>query len=409
MLQATGCACAAWPGRAPLVVANEEHRFLVAEQLRQVGATPAARSSEPVGRNTAPAIAVAALQAHGRRRRSGAAGAAGRPRDRDEAGFRAAVHAALPAAAGRRAGHLRHRARPRRRPATATSRPAPRRGPCARCERFVEKPDAATAQAYLADGGYYWNSGMFAVPRRALPDELAAHRARTSSPRRARRCDRRQARPRLPAPGRGGVRRLPVRFDRLCGHGADRRARSCCRSTWLERRRLLVGAVAVVEQDGDGNAHRGDVLARDCRNTLAIGDKRLIALIGLEDMVVVETDDAVLVAHKDRVQDVKEMVAALSATAPRRHLAPQGVPALGQLRRHRQRRALPGQAHHGQAGRGAAPADAPPPRRALGRGHGHRARDLRRQGVPAVAKTRAPTSRSAASTGWRIPGKRRCT
>jgi mannose-1-phosphate guanylyltransferase/mannose-6-phosphate isomerase len=68
---------------------------------------------------------------------------------------------------------------------------------------------------------------------------------------------------------------------------------------------------SVVEQDGDGNAHRGDVLARDCRNTLAIGDKRLIALIGLEDTVVIDTDDAVLVSSKDRVQEVKDIVAAL--------------------------------------------------------------------------------------------------
>jgi mannose-1-phosphate guanylyltransferase/mannose-6-phosphate isomerase len=68
---------------------------------------------------------------------------------------------------------------------------------------------------------------------------------------------------------------------------------------------------SVVKQDGQGNAHRGDVLARDCRNTLAISDKRLVALIGLSDVVVVDTDDAVLVAHKDRVQEVKEIVATL--------------------------------------------------------------------------------------------------
>ena len=68
---------------------------------------------------------------------------------------------------------------------------------------------------------------------------------------------------------------------------------------------------SVVEQDGNGNAHRGDVLARDCRNTLAISDKRLVALIGLDDVVVVDTDDAVLVAHKDRVQEVKDIVASI--------------------------------------------------------------------------------------------------
>ena len=69
----------------------------------------------------------------------------------------------------------------------------------------------------------------------------------------------------------------------------------------------------ISEQDGNGNAHQGDVLALDCQNTLAIGEKRLIALLGLNDIVVVDTDDAVLVAHKDRVQEVKEIVAKLKA------------------------------------------------------------------------------------------------
>jgi mannose-1-phosphate guanylyltransferase/mannose-6-phosphate isomerase len=69
----------------------------------------------------------------------------------------------------------------------------------------------------------------------------------------------------------------------------------------------------VAEQDGNGNAHRGDVLALDCRNTLALGEKRLLALLGLDDVVVVDTDDAVLVAHKDRVQEVKDIVAQLKA------------------------------------------------------------------------------------------------
>jgi hypothetical protein len=144
---------------------------------------------------------------------------------------------------------------------------------------------------------------------------------------------------------------------------------------------------SVVEQDGGGNAHRGDVLARDCRGTLAIGDKRLIALIGLQDTVVIDTDDAVLVAHKDRVQDVKEIVSALKqqkrpqATWHRKVYRPwgsyDGIDSGD---------ALPGQANYRQTRRCAEPAEAPPPRRALDRGEGHRAGHLRRQGVPAVGK-----------------------
>jgi mannose-1-phosphate guanylyltransferase/mannose-6-phosphate isomerase len=139
------------------------------------------------------------------------------------------------------------------------------------------------------------------------------------------------------------------------------------------------------------------VIALDCQDTLAIGDKRLVALIGLRDIVVVDTDDALLVAHKDRVQEVKEIVAALKRDKrTQRDLAPQGVPALGQLRRHRQRRALPGQADHRETGR------------ALSlQMHHHRAehwivvkgtaRVTCGDKVFLLARTRAPTSRSAAA------------
>ena len=311
MLQQTWLRLRGLPGAdAPLVVANEEHRFLVAEQLRLVGARPSALILEPVGRNTAPAIAVAALQAM----------AGGQdpvllvlPSDHviaDEAGFRAAVLAALPAA---EAGKLVTFGIVPTAPETGYGyiKAAPGEGLRA-VERFVEKPDAATAQGYLADGGYFWNSGMFAFRASRYLAELQASRPEMVSAARA---------------ALAGAK-PDVDFLRL-----DKAAFSASPSDSIDYAVMEKTADAavlpiavgwndvgswsalwsVVEQDGGGNAHRGDVLARDCRNTLAIGDKRLIALIGLEDTVVIDTDDAVLVAKKDRVQDVKEIVSALKS------------------------------------------------------------------------------------------------
>ncbi|MFT3807395.1 mannose-1-phosphate guanylyltransferase/mannose-6-phosphate isomerase [Arenimonas sp.] len=311
LLQQTALRLRGLPGAdTPLVVANEEHRFVVAEQLRQVGANPAAILLEPMGRNTAPAIAVAALQAM----------AAGEdpvllvlPSDhviRDEAGFRAAVLAALPAAGQ---GALITFGIVPTAPETGYGyiKAAPAAGQDVRAvERFVEKPDLATAEAYLASGEYFWNSGMFAFRASRYLEELGkthpamVERAREALARGKRDSD----------------------FLRL-----DRESFAACPSDSIDyavmektqAARVLpidvgwndVGSWSalweVAEQDGDGNAHRGDVLAQDCRNTLALGDKRLVALLGLEDVVVVDTDDAVLVAHKDRVQQVKDIVSRL--------------------------------------------------------------------------------------------------
>jgi mannose-1-phosphate guanylyltransferase/mannose-6-phosphate isomerase len=309
LLQQTALRLRGLPGAdAPLVVANEEHRFVVAEQLRQLGIAPAAMLLEPMGRNTAPAIAVAALQAM----------VGGEdpvllvlPSDhviRDEAGFRAAVLAALPVA---EQGALLTFGIVPTAPETGYGYIKAATGEGVRTvERFVEKPDLATAEGYLASGGHYWNSGMFAFRASRYLDELArTHPAMVASARLALERGKRDA-----------------DFLRL-----DREAFAACASDSIDyavmekttAAKVLPIAVGwndvgswsalwdVAEQDGDGNAHRGDVLAQDCRNTLALGDKRLLALLGLQDVVVVDTDDAVLVAHKDRVQQVKDLVARL--------------------------------------------------------------------------------------------------
>lgn len=312
LLQATWLRVAALPGiAAPLVVANEEHRFMVAEQLRQVGATPAALILEPVGRNTAPAIAVAALQAMAD---GGDPVLLVLPSDHvigDEAGFRAAVLTALPAA---EAGALVTFGIVPTGPETGYGyiKAAAGEG-VRRVEAFVEKPDLETAKAWLAGGEHVWNSGMFLFRASRYLHELERFAPRI----------RAQA-----AAALAGARQ-DVDFLRL-----DRDAFSACPADSIDYAVMektdaaAVLAMAVgwsdvgswsalwelAGQDADGNAHRGDVLARNCRNTLAwSGGKRLVALLGLQDVIVVDTDDALLVAARDQVQQVRELVATLKA------------------------------------------------------------------------------------------------
>lgn len=320
MLQDTWHRVAPLADAAPIVVANETHRFLAAEQLRVAGVEHPVLLLEPVGRNTAPAIAAAALQAM----------AGGEdpvllvlPSDHvvaDGDRFRAAVRAALPAAQDGALvtfgivpsapetgfGYIQAEGSHAEAEGDASAHATPRR-----VLRFVEKPDASTAQGYIDAGGYYWNSGMFLFRascflrelERFRPDVLAAVRAA------------------LAGATRDGD------FVRL-----DNDAFAACPSDSIDyavmertdAARVLpvdigwndVGSWsalwAVSGQDAQGNAHHGDVIAVDSRNSYAYA-RRLVALVGVDDLVVVETDDAVLVAHKDRVQQVKDVVARLKA------------------------------------------------------------------------------------------------
>ena len=307
MVQATWIRVASLAAGAPIVVANEEHRFLVAEQLRQIGAPTPAILLEPMGRNTAPAIAAAALQAL----------TEGEdplllvlPSDhvvRDEAGFRNAVVAAIPAA---EAGALVTFGIVPDSPETGFGYIQAEAGSGLRkVLRFVEKPDAVTAQSYLDEGGYYWNSGMFLFRasrvleelRRFRPDIVQAVQAAFDTAKRD-----------------GDFIRLDK--DAFAASPSDSIDYAVMEKTdhamvlpvdigWSD-----VGSWSalwdVAERDSSGNAHHGDVIAVDSRNSYAYA-QRLVALVGVDDIVVVDTPDAVLVAHKDRVQDVKLVVAQL--------------------------------------------------------------------------------------------------
>lgn len=310
MLQSTWLRAAPVAGQAPIVVANEEHRFIAAEQLQQLGVKPASILLEPKGRNTAPAIAVAALEAT----KDGADPLLlVLPSDHvilDENAFQAAVKVA--ATAAEQGKLVTFGIRPTS-PETGYGYIKASGGDQVRpVERFVEKPDLATAQGYLSSGEYFWNSGMFLFRASRYLAEL-----RKFQPAIAEACTQAWT-----------AAKRDADFIRL-----DKDAFAASPSDSIDYAVMEKTADAVVvpldagwsdvgswsallevsPQDARGNAHHGDVIEIDCRNTYAYGS-RLIAMVGLEDVVVVETDDAVLVGRRDRIQEVKDIVATIKSS-----------------------------------------------------------------------------------------------
>jgi mannose-1-phosphate guanylyltransferase/mannose-6-phosphate isomerase len=308
-LRAAGLLSAA----APIVVSNEAHRFLVAEQLRQVGIAPQAILLEPVGRNTAPALAVAALAAQanalGRHGDASAILLLVLPADHvltDTAAFQRAVAAAMPAA---HQGRFVTFGVVPTHPETGYGyiRKGVGAGPVLPVAAFVEKPDAAKAAQFVASGDHLWNSGMFLLSAQGYLDEL-----RRLDPAMLEACERAHA---------SAVRDLD--FTRL-----DRKAFEACRSDSIDyavmektdRAAVVplaagwsdVGSWASLQDalpaDAEGNVLRGDVVTEDSTDCLVYSSDRLVATVGLDSHVVIETKDAVLVAPKDRVRDVKRLV-----------------------------------------------------------------------------------------------------
>jgi mannose-1-phosphate guanylyltransferase/mannose-6-phosphate isomerase len=319
MLQETAARLAGMTSVAgPVVVCNESHRFLVAEQMRQLGTKPAAIVLEPVGRNTAPAIALAAHAALA----SAGEGAVMLvlPADhviRDVAAFQAAVSAALPAA---REGKLVTFGIVARTPETGYGyiRRGAGAGPIYPIAQFVEKPDVERAKGFVAAGDYYWNSGMFLFKARRYLDELARFA------------------PDIDAACRKAYETASrdLDFTRI-----DAAQFEACRSDSIDYAVMEKTADAVVvpldagwsdvgswsslyealPANAEGNVTHGDVLAEDTNGCYLYAESRLIGTVGLKDHVVVETKDAVLVAHKDRVQDVKKLVTKLKAQGRYEH------------------------------------------------------------------------------------------
>jgi mannose-1-phosphate guanylyltransferase/mannose-6-phosphate isomerase len=293
---------------APMVVCNDQQRFMVAEQLRQVDIQPRSILLEPVGRNTAPAVAIAAMAAIACQD-EGDPLLLVLPADhviRDVSSFQAAVTKALPAA---REGKLVTFGIVPTRADTGYGYIRMDDGPGAvvPVAEFVEKPDAERARQFLADGRYLWNSGMFLFSARRYLEELDkfAPRMREACSRAFTAARRDLDFTRLPAEE---FAECPAdSIDYAVMEKTDAAAVIPLDVGWSD-----VGSWASLHDalpaDERKNVHQGDVVSVDTENCLLFSSSRLVAAVGLRDHVVVETKDAVMVAPRDRVQDVKLLV-----------------------------------------------------------------------------------------------------
>ena len=307
---------------APIVLANHEHRFLAAEQLEEIGVKPRETILEPVGRNTAPAVAVAALHVA---KENPAAVLLVLPSDHrigDAAAFRRAARLAAAVAAD---GCLATFGIAPTSPETGygyIQRGEPIRGRKGawRIRRFVEKPSPARARSFLRSGGYLWNSGMFAFTAGRYLEELGRHR------------------PAILAAAKKALEAAKRDLDFL---RLDEKAFSACPAdsvdyAVMERtaRGAVIGASMrwsdvgswaalwdIGEKDRRQNVMRGDVSLHGARRCYVRADGRHVSVLGAEDLVIVETDDAVLVAGRERAQEVKEIVARLRRERRTEHVS----------------------------------------------------------------------------------------
>lgn len=319
MLQDTVARLQGLEHQAPVMICNEEHRFIVAEQLRQRHFDHSGIILEPAGRNTAPAIALAALHATAQGDDPLLLVLAADHVIQNQANFIQAVQQAIPqAAAGKLVtfGIVPH--------APETGYGYIRQGKSVSAEAyqvaaFVEKPDLATAEAYLASKEYYWNSGMFMFRASRYLEELAAHR------------------PDILAACRQAMQGVHHDLDFLRLNEA---AFLACPDDSIDYAVMEKTKDAVVvpmdaqwsdvgswsalwevnDKDQDGNAIRGDVLTTQTRNSYIYAQHKLVSTVGVDDLVIVETKDAVLVANKNNVQDVKSIVSQLKAANRSEHL-----------------------------------------------------------------------------------------
>lgn len=306
---------------SPYIVCNEEHRFLAQEQLRELGVDNATFLLEPVGRNTAPALTLAALAARD----------AGTdpvlvvtPADQaitDDEAFRVAMYRAVESAVE---GNIVILGITPDRPETGYGyiKVASDNKAVATVERFVEKPDRDTAQAYLDEGGYYWNAGLFVLKASVWLAALESFRP-----------DILQASVKSWAGKRiDGVFIRPDKeaFTAIPSESIDYAVMEKCPGSALPIKMLPLDAGwsdlgawdavwSVSPKDDKGNALHGDVLITESSNSLVHASSRLVALAGVENLVVIETADAVLVADRSRCQDVKQIVSLLNQQSREEH------------------------------------------------------------------------------------------
>lgn len=304
----------------PLFVCNEEHRFLVADQAEKAGKTPLNIILEPIGRNTAPALTLAALAMNEHKKDAILLVMPSDHHIPDTAAFRASVEQAIPLAEEGRLvtfgvkpttpeigyGYIkRGNAIKTRREHKKTTHDSSLTAH--EIAAFVEKPDLKTAHTYVTSGDYLWNSGMFMLRADTWIKELDRHR-----PEIMRACEKAY---------NGGQKDGP--FFRV-----DREAFTNCPSDSIDYAVMEktdhaavvpldagwsdVGSWAslwdVSREDSNGNAIVGDVYAHETKDSLLISQHRLLAAIGIHDVIVVETPDAVLVVRREMAQQVKSVV-----------------------------------------------------------------------------------------------------
>ena len=310
MLQATLSRVEGLSDVKSLLICNEEHRFIAAEQVRQMQ-IEADILLEPVGRNTAPAIALAALQSLTSESDALLLVLAADHVIPDEAAFHASVKAAVPLA---ESGKLVTFGIVATGPETGYG--YIKRGEvCAdgfAVDQFVEKPDLETAKGYVESGNYYWNSGMFLMRASRYIEELGKYR-----PDILKACTKSLE---TLSPDMDFVRIEEAAFKACPEESVDYAVMEKTDSAVvvpLDAGWSDVGAWSslweVTDKDNDGNAVRGDVINYNTKDCLIHSTNKLVATVGLKDVVIVETKDAILVADKNQVQDVKKIVEKLKA------------------------------------------------------------------------------------------------
>ena len=307
----------------PIIVTGEDHRFLATEQLREAGIELGCALLEPAGRNTAPALTLAALVAM----ESGTDPVlVVTPADQtvaNPAAFTAAMQSAVHEAA---TGAIVILGVTPTHPETGygyiqcqSGSPEAMVQPV---QRFVEKPTTERAQQYLSEGNYYWNAGMFVLKAstwlKALgqfrPDILQATQAAWAH---------RSADEKFVRPGR-------TEFLAVPSESVDYAAMEHCPGSSISIKMVPLDAGwndlgawdavwNILPKDDQGNAHVGDVLSTDSRNTLVHASSRLVSVVGVENLIVIETPDAVMVADKSRSQNVKHIVNQLQTSRREEH------------------------------------------------------------------------------------------
>ena len=307
----------------PIIICHEDHRFLAQEQLREASIGLGAALLEPVGRNTAPALTLAALQAieHGQDPVLVVT-----PADQtvtDPEAFTLAMHQAIKSA---EAGGIVILGIQPDRPETGYGYikgiSGDIQGAAAQVERFVEKPNSETAQRYLAEGGYYWNAGMFVLKASVWLKALKEFRPDIANATRAAWHNKTND-AKFVRPGK-------VEFAAVPSESIDYAVMEHCPSSQFAIHMAALDAGwsdlgawdavwGVLPKDAQGNAHVGDVLLTDSYNSLVQATSRLVTLVGVCDLVVIETPDAVMVADKSRSQEVKHIVSALQKSGREEH------------------------------------------------------------------------------------------